>query len=410
MSFEAGLRAPETRLYYLDWLRIMAILAVFLHHVSKFFDFDTNPLSNTVRSLAASVHREFDAIWMMPLFFVISAGAVYYSLRSRGTGSFLKERFLRIFVPLAILGSFVINPPQVYLFKLGTGEFQGSFLAWLPHFFDGIFMPDGSGNFAPLGLGTHLWYLMYLFVFTLLLLPLFVGFGRSGRSLLARVADRIENPPALLLLSLPVAAASAVIQASGLGFLRITGGWDPLSYLFYFINGYLIFANPRIRETIRAQGLSFLAAAVVLTWLYVDSHFGITLNLAGITRHDLLQNGAVIPTPPWVQTLLMALRGIIGWCWVIGILGLADRVLNFDNRALARLSEAVLPFYILHHTVMYIVGYYVIQWNLGVGWKWITITAVSLAITLAIYEFLVRRVGVLRFLFGMKPLPKVERV
>ena len=112
MSFEAGRAVPAKRLHYLDWLRIGAILAVFLHHVSKFFDFDTNPLSNTARSLAASVHREFDELWMMPLFFVISAAAVFYSLNSRGTGSFLKERFLRIFIPLAILGSFVINPPR----------------------------------------------------------------------------------------------------------------------------------------------------------------------------------------------------------------------------------------------------------------------------------------------------------
>ena len=250
---------------------------------------------------------------------------------------------------------------------------------------------------------------MYLFIFTLLLLPLFVNLGQSGKSLLARASRWFEKPLPLLLLFLPVATASALMEASGLGFLRMTGGWDFLSYLFFFIAGYLVFANPGTLETVRTHGLSFLAAAVVLTWLYVDSHFGITLNLDGVTRHDLLNNGALIPTPLWVRTALMALRGLIGWCWIIGILGLARRVLNFDNRFLARAGEAVLPFYILHHTVMYIVGHQVIQWNLGVGWKWTAIALVSLAVTLALYEFLIRRVGALRFLFGMKPLPKAER-
>ncbi len=409
MSTQTSLAAPRDRLYYLDWLRVMAILTVFFHHVGKFFDYDSFTLYNSVRSLALSVHREFNALWMMPLFFVISGAAVFYSLQSRGAGGFLKERVLRILIPLAVLGTFVINPPQVYLTRLFDGDFSGGFFQWLPSYFSGIYMPGADGNFAPLGLGTHMWYLMYLFVFTLLLLPLFLGFGRSGRSLLARASTRLESPLALLLLFLPVAASSALIQALGLGFLRITGGWDPLSYLFFFLNGYLVFANPGILESIRRQAPAFLAAAVVLTYLYVDSHFGVTLNLPGVTRHDILNNGAIIPLNPWVLTALMALRGLIGWCWILGLLGLAARILNFNNRFLAYAGEAVLPFYILHHTVMYAVGYHVIQWNIGVGWKYAAIALVSLILIMALYEFLIRRVNALRFLFGMKPRQGRER-
>ena len=80
--------------------------------------------------------------------------------------------------------------------------------------------------------------------------------------------------------------------------------------------------------------------------------------------------------------------------------------MNFRNRALDYASQAVLPFYILHHTVMYAVGYYVIQWESGVAFKYAAIATGSLAIIITLYEFGVRRVRFLRFLFGMKPLPK----
>ena len=178
-----------------------------------------------------------------------------------------------------------------------------------------------------------------------------------------------------------------------------------MPYLLFFALGYAVFSNPRLVKAVRAQGLSFLAAAAVLTWLYVDSHFGITLTIPGITRHDLLNNGAVIPLNRWVLAGLMAMRGLIAWCWVVGLLGLGQRVLTADNRFLDYATEAILPFYILHHTVMYIVGFYVIQTDASVTAKFFLIAGVSFAIIMALYHFLVRRFNSLRFLFGMKRLP-----
>ena len=70
-------------------------------------------------------------IWMMPLFFIISGPAVYYSLRSRSAGIFLKERFFRIMIPWLLTGIFVVAPPQVYLERLSHAEFSGNFLGRL---------------------------------------------------------------------------------------------------------------------------------------------------------------------------------------------------------------------------------------------------------------------------------------
>jgi len=65
-------------------------------------------------------------------------------------------------------------------------------------------------------------------------------------------------------------------------------------------------------------------------------------------------------------------------------------------------TKPFLPFYILHHSVILLVGAYVVKWGGGVGTKFFMIAVVSMAIIMAIYELVVRRIYILRFLFGMK--------
>lgn len=95
---------------------------------------------------------------------------------------------------------------------------------------------------------------------------------------------------------------------------------------------------------------------------------------------------------------------LCAWCWVLAILGLAAQRLTFATPLLAYANEAVLPFYVMHQTVLLTVGYVVVRWSIPDLAKWALIGGVSLAVCLGLYEFLIRRHNVLRFLFGMKPL------
>jgi len=397
---ETGHVTQPDRLYYLDWLRVFAILSVLFLHCGKIFDYHTTVVFNTVRSPVLSAFREFGLLWIMPLFFILSGAAVFLSLRSRGKGEFIKARIIRLLLPLVLIGTFIINPPYVYIERLFSGQTASGFIQWYPHFFDGIY--GFGGNFAPLGQGTHLWYLEFLFVYSLILLPLFIRSKKLRISYLSKLSIHFEKPWALFFLFLPISAASAIFEIIGLGGVRVMGGWDPISYLLFFSYGYLIFSNTRIQETIKKYNTTFLVAALILTALYVDSHFGVNLKIPGVTRHDLLKNGASLPLNHSVWSAVQALRGLLGWCWIIGLLGLGRRFLNFNNKFLVYANEAVLPFYILHHTVIYIIGFYVIQWNSGVGTKFSMISIASFVAIMAIYEILVRRVSILRILFGMR--------
>jgi hypothetical protein len=388
------------RLYYLDWFRVFAILLVFLVHCSKIFDYDTTVVFNTVRSPFLSVFRDFSLLWVMPLFFVLSGAAVFLSKGPDKTWEFIKSRFLRLLVPLIIIGTFIINPLYVYIERLSSGETASGFFQWYPQFFDGMY--GFGGNFAPLGQGTHLWYLEFLFIYSLILLPLFARSKKLGTSYLSKLSIHFENPWALFFLFLPISAVAAAFEIIGLGGLRVMGGWDPMSYLLFLSYGYLIFSNTKIRETIKKYSPIYLAVAIILTALLLDSRFGFILNIPGLTRYDLLNDGALLPLNQSLWVAVQALRGLLGWCWIIGLLGLGHRFLNFNNKFLTYGNEGVLPFYIMHHSVIYIIGYYIIQWSGNIGSKFLIISITSFAIIMLIYEILIRRFSLLRFLFGMK--------
>ena len=319
-TFTENGKAPRRdRLYFLDWLRVFAILLVFLVHSSKIFDYHTTVVANTVRSPVLSAFRDFSLLWVMPLFFILSGAAIVLSKGPDKPGKFIKSRFLRLVIPLIFIGTFIINPLYVYIERLSSGQTAGGFFQWYPQYFDGFY--GFGGNFAPLGHGTHLWYLEFLFIYSLILLPLFVRSKKRGTSFLSRLSIHFEKPWALFLLFLPISAVAATFEIVGLGGVRGMGGWDPISYLFFLSYGYLIFSNANIGETIRKYSPIYLAVAIGLTALLVDTHFGFVLNISGLTRHDLQNDGALLPLNQSLWIGRSSTEGITGMVldyWTIG--------------------------------------------------------------------------------------------
>ena len=160
------------RQYDLDWIRVLATIAVFLYHCSMFFNpFPWHVKNNQLDSHGILAFSLLVGSPLMPIFFAVSGMSVYYTLQKRKAAQYIKERVLRIGVPL-VFGVFILTPHQVYIERVTHQQFKGSFIDFLPHYFDGVYLDiGGSGNFAFVGL--HLWYLLVLFVFSLLTLPFF---------------------------------------------------------------------------------------------------------------------------------------------------------------------------------------------------------------------------------------------
>ena len=91
------------------------------------------------------------------------------------------------------------------------------------------------------------------------------------------------------------------------------------------------------------------------------------------------------------------------------MLSLGAKYLNFKSKVLTYSNEAVLPFYILHQTIILTVGWYVVRWNMGILPKFLIISTLSFVFIMALYEGLVRHFNPVRFLFGMRPKKRVEK-
>jgi len=372
------------RLYYLDWLRVLAMLAVFLFHADRFFDYYDWHVKNDTRNLISSIHVAFFVQWMMPLFFILSGAAAFYSLKFRSGAVFLGERVKRLLVPLVFMGYFITSPPQMYFERLTHNRFEGSFWEFIPAYFDGVDMFGGNFPWH----AFHLWYLLYLFVFSIILLPLFKS-GRNGEpSVATRLSTRLEGRWRLMLLAIPLIMVNVFIDFYDLGFMRGTGGWDLFSYLFLLIYGYLFFCNQKIQESIKAICSTALVTAILLSITGLVIRFGI--------KPEISENTPVL----YLTVTVMRCSGLL--LWMIAIIGFGEKYLNFNNRFLEYAGEAVLPFYILHQFVLLLVGYWVVQWQVNTVVKLIAVAGLSFVAILGIYDLVIKRFRIAQLLFGLK--------
>ena len=60
-----------------------------------------------------------------------------------------------------------------------------------------------------------------------------------------------------------------------------------------------------------------------------------------------------------------------------------------------------MPFYIIHQTVIVVIGFYVVRWKTGLAIKYLLIVTATFVVTLFLFE-VIRRTNFTRFLFGMK--------
>lgn len=369
------------RLYYLDWLRVLAMVGIFFFHNARFYDvFSDWQIKNASTSFGASIPVAFMNEWLMPLFFLIAGVSTYYALKSRRPGQYIQERALRLLVPL-IFGMFVIVAPQAYFEALSHGEQLGGY-----NFFQiyGLYLQT-----LPTLPWYHLWFLAYLFVFSIITMPIFLTRRLGGTSIVSKFA--LLNKPWVILplLVLSLAAVDVLLYPDGFWGNRGQGNWSIVAYLLFFISGYVIFANAHIMETVKKLSWILLGIAIVALVSLASFFFDVLVD------REAHFGSAMFIASQFVQALNT-------WCWLLAILGLGSRFLKRNNRFLGYANEAVLPFYILHQTVIISIGFNVVQWNTGVGLKYLTISTTSFVAIMLIYELLVRRINVLRFLFGMR--------
>ncbi len=384
---------PPARRGELDLLRALVVVGLVFFHSAVIFGAGEFPVKAAAEYRVATVLLAFGATWGMPLLFTISGMGVWYSLRSRSAGAFVRERLRRLGVPL-LVGLLTVIPLQVWLGLRHGGDpgagggFYGRFWEVRPSLEFPFLLEAAPGGLFETG---HLWFLVCLLGFSLVLLP--------GLWLLDRARGAWPTGPAAVMALAVAIVAVEVLLGSEVGH----GGWHDASYALFLVAGFVAAADRRIGEAFQRRwraamvlaGLGFLAAGAVYA----------TASASGdpFTGMDPLAMG------------FRLVKSVDGLLWVAAILGLAGSRLARPRtppapgraRTVRRLggylNEAVLPFYVLHETVVVAVAYGVLSWEVAPGVQYLVISLASLAATLALYELGVRRLPVTRALFGLKP-------
>jgi glucan biosynthesis protein C len=387
----------KERRYDIDWVRVVATLAVFVLHCGRFFDTIDWHLKNAQRSDVLTLFQAWLDLWMMPLLFLLSGLGSWYSLRSRSSGQYLFERVKRLLIPFYTVGIFILLPPQFYFDLVSHGRYVSSIWKVIPPYW------DSSGSFrfhldepylTNLWPG-HLWFLQFLFTVSLLILPLLLYLrSEPGQRLIARLAGWSHRRGGLFLFLIPL----ALVRIGLRGLFRGEHTWaDLVYYAVFFLIGYVMAADKRFTEGYKRHGWVCLALGILAYAGEGALIFGLRYPYPGAESFS------------WTYVLFNMVMSIGNFCWVMFILSLAAKYLNFNHKVLAYGNEAVLPFYILHQTIILLVGRFVIQWKIGIVLKYLIIAVVSFALIMGLYELLVRHINIVRFLFGMRPKKRVSQ-
>lgn len=371
------------RLYDMDWLRVTAVLLLLPFHTAMIFVTWNFHIKNDVLSPGLTAFNMFLNMWHMPLLFLLSGGGTFCALGFRSGKAYAVERLQRLGVPL-LFGMLVVIPPQVYTERILKGQFHGSYMSFYPHVFSAPY-PEGNLSWH------HLWFMAYLLVYSLIVLPLFMRLRGRGAGTAEKFAAYFSKGGRIFILAIPLMLSELCLRPfyPG-GNQNLIADWaNFLYYIMYFIFGYMIYSDVRLREAAARNGKLALVIGAVIASTFLLLEFVIKPDVNSIA----------------LKLFAVVIWAFNGWCWVIGLCGVASRKLLFTNKSLKYAVDAALPFYIMHQTFIILIGARVIKLDQGIPVKFTVTLVLSFIVTMAAYE-VVRRIGVLRFLMGMRKMKR----
>ncbi|MDH5718619.1 MAG: acyltransferase [Spirochaetia bacterium] len=386
-TFTNTRKKESNRRHDIDWLRVIAIFLLVPFHTGRIFDIGWFYIKNPDTSIwiENGVHF-FLGQWRMALLFFVSGVGTRYALGFRSSRKYIKERFFRLIIPL-LAGILIIVPPQVYYMLRFKGSFTGTYIHFYPEFYNGI-RPNGNFEWA------HLWFLAYLFVFSILLLPIFEKLrSQAFHNFIPRYIEKVKGIRHILIMAIPLMITEILFRPHWPGFQNLYNDWaNFFFYLILFFYGYAVFINDHISDLAKKNlGKLFLIAFCMISILY-------TARLMHV-KAEMYQYSIK-------GTILNALTALNTWLWVITMIGAARKYLSFNHSFLRYSQGMIYPLYILHQTIIVAIGYYVIQLDIAVSAKFSFICFITFGLSYVIYEYILKPFPFMHILFGIKSREK----
>jgi glucans biosynthesis protein C len=282
-----------------------------------------------------------------------------------------------------------VVPIQSWLRALDFGRFEGGFLAFYPHFFNGPSTgPAGRGNLDY----AHLWFLLYLFTFSAIAPPLFIRLSKEpGEGRLARASSIISKGSRILLPALWFAALEGAFRPGWPGFQNLVNDWAIFTMsLSFFIVGFAAGRSESLLEAAERNRFPALCLGI-----------GAFVCRLAVYRVFQVREGY----DP-ANVLTQAFRGLAAYGLVLAAIGYGRRHLDCESRALGVARDLAFPLYILHFAPLCGATYLLLGSGLSIWARWGISVAASWA-TVAVFIAAARYVPPLRGFFGIRaPKPR----
>jgi Acyltransferase family len=156
------------RLYFLDWLRILAFAGLVVYHVGMYYVSWDFHVKSPFSGKGLEPWMKLSEPWGMSLIFMISGAGTAYMLKAGPSFALVRRRSAFLLLPL-IFGMAIVVPPQAYYQVVQKFNYSGDYLEFLHLYFSRYQGFCSEGRCLILPTWNHLWFLPYLWLYTVLL-------------------------------------------------------------------------------------------------------------------------------------------------------------------------------------------------------------------------------------------------
>jgi len=375
------------RRYDLDWVRIGAFMLLIFYHVGMYYVSWDWHVKSPHTSHAIEPLMMLTQPWRLSLLFLVSGVATAYLFERQGQRGFLGQRSIRLLVPL-LFGMAVIVPPQSYLEVVEKLSYGGSYVDFLKLYFTAYHGFCRGSDCLRIPTWNHLWFVAYLWVYTLVLYVVIRVAPVAVKRLRSFVESNLGGLGIVLWPLALLALARLTLIAIYPPTHALIGDW--YNHALYGITFLLGFALAGTRAPwIAIERSRWIALGLaVLGWAFLSAYYG------------FYNEDSVVAPPQMLRLFQRFVYGAEQWLAIVAVLGFARRHLAQDNAARRYLTTSIFPVYILHQSVIVVVAHSLKPAHLDPMVESGLLVMVTAATCFLGYE-VIRRVKILRPLFGL---------
>ncbi len=389
------MNTSSPRLYFLDWVRILAFFLLIVYHVGMYYVSWDWHVKSAHASDALEPLMMLSSPWRLGLLFLVSGVASGYLATRLRAARFLRQRSMRLLLPL-VFGMLVIVPPQPYFEVIEKLAYQGSYVDFMQLYLNAYNGFCRGGECLDLPTWNHLWFVAYLWAYTVVLTALMALASDRFRRAAQRCAAWLHGWRLIVLPAVILGLMRAALLPHFESTHALVDDWyNHANYGALFVLGAMLSFTPDVWPRFNAMRWPALGIALAC-W-------------GGIVVYYALPDALVMrPDVAHWYPVMRGVYALCAWCAIVAACGFAHRHLNWDHRARAWLTEAVFPVYIFHQSLIVAMAHSMKAAQLAPAVEALLLTVLTVTVSFGVFA-VVRRFALLRPLFGLPPSPQEKK-